>query len=88
MNIKTLIFTANPQQALRIKRQLCANSAYLFVALLTCYSVWFGLLPGFPVASIILIPLLANIIFTDLFAPTSTYMLGIQALPYRKHSMR
>lgn len=66
MNINTLVFTDNPQQSLRIRRQLCANSAYIFVALLTCYAVWFGLLPGFPVASIVLIPLSANVIFYGL----------------------
>lgn len=66
MNIKTLIFSDDQKQALRIKRCLISNKSYLVVALLTYFAWSNGYLPGFPPAAIILIPLFANIIFYSL----------------------
>ncbi len=63
MNLQRLIFSNDPAQALRIKRCLAANKAYLAVALLTYFAMINGYLPGFPAVAIILVPLFANIIF-------------------------
>jgi signal transduction histidine kinase/CheY-like chemotaxis protein len=103
MNIKTLIFSDDPKQALRIKRCLASNKAYLVVALLTYFAFINGYLPGFPLAAIILIPLFANIIFygmirsrlnlyfsdPSLTIPQSVYaMLGYMFLIFFAHEVR
>ncbi len=57
----------DPSQAMRIKRLAFINNIpYIFTALLVCYSLWFNLLPGYPIASIYLIPMVANVIFYGL----------------------
>lgn len=66
MNIKQLIFSDDPIQALRIKRCLLSNKAYLIVATLAYAALHFGYLPNFPGIAIILVPLFANIIFYSL----------------------
>lgn len=64
MSISTILLSNDIYQALRIKRLLLLhNIPYLFVALLITYSVWFNLLPGYPIFSIFLIPIIPNLIF-------------------------
>jgi signal transduction histidine kinase/CheY-like chemotaxis protein len=63
LNIYRLIFSDNAAQALRIKRQLGANKAYAFVTLLVIFSIWQGLLVGYPSWAIWALPLAANLIF-------------------------
>jgi len=66
VNIHSWIFSNDPAQSLRIKRLLSANNAYILVALLTGYSLWLGLLPDFPILSLIIVPAIPNIVFYTL----------------------
>jgi signal transduction histidine kinase len=63
LDIYRLIFSDNTAQALRIKRQLGANKAYIFVSLLVIYAIRQGILVDYPSWSIWLLPLVANLIF-------------------------
>lgn len=66
MDIYRLVFSDDPAQALRIKRCLSANKAYLVVAVLAFYALHFNYLPGFSLWFFLLTPLTANVIFYGL----------------------
>lgn len=66
MDIYRLVFSDDPAQALRIKRCLSANKAYLIVALLAYYAMHFNYLPGFSPWFFLFTPLTANLIFYSL----------------------
>lgn len=67
MNICRILLSDDPSQAMRIKRLAFINNIpYIFTALLICYSLWFNLLPGYPTASLFIIPIVANVVFYGL----------------------
>lgn len=66
MDIYRLVLSDDPAQALRIKRCLSANKAYLVVAALAFYAMYFNYLPGFSPWYFLLTPLIANLIFYGL----------------------
>ncbi|MES2675955.1 MAG: HAMP domain-containing sensor histidine kinase [Pseudomonadota bacterium] len=67
MNICRMLLSSDPYQAMRIKRLIFINNIpYIFTALLIIYALWFDLLPGYPISSIFIIPVVANVVFYGL----------------------
>jgi diguanylate cyclase (GGDEF)-like protein len=61
--VKALVFSRNPDQALRIQRLLMATSTYLFGVLFVHYCIWTGLIPNMDYRKVIAGAILLNLIF-------------------------